>query len=145
MTDNIQLLLDESAIRNLIAKLAHLADDGDLNDYIKHFSDDARWGGGGQPMRVGHDDIIAGATERRASGVVGPGSTARHVVSTTYIELDGDTALGRSVFHFYIGIDAQPTLAAMGVYSDTFIKQQGQWRLKERLIVGQAKDLKAEK
>jgi ketosteroid isomerase-like protein len=133
---------DQLAIRNLIAKLAHLADDGELSEYIQCFTDDARWGGGGQPWREGHAEILAGAEERRASGLVGPGSTSRHVVTTSWIEVDGDTASGRSVFHFYIGLDGEPKLAAMGVYRDTFRREGGEWRLSERSMQGQANAIK---
>lgn len=139
----VQRLADEAEIRNLIAQLAHLADDGALGDYIQLFTEDAIWGGGGQPLRRGHDSILEGAKTRRASGVVGPGSTARHVVTTSVVHVTGETAKARSVFHFYINIDQQPTLAAMGVYDDTFVRTNDGWRLSKRLLEGSAKSLPA--
>lgn len=132
---------DELAIRNLIAKIAHLADDGDLDEYMSCFADDAVWGGGGQPMREGSKAILYGAQDRRAKGLSGPGTYSRHVIATTWIEMDGGAALARSVFHFYININTEPKLVALGVYKDTFTKLDGKWLLQRRELEGSAADL----
>lgn len=141
MSDMQQRIADELAIRNLIAKLAHLADDGDLDDYIQCFTNDARWGGAGQEWRTGHSEILAGAKERRAGGIVGPGSGSRHVVTTSWLDIDGEQATARTVFHFYMGLDSEPKLVAMGVYQDVFKRDEQQWRLSERCMQGQAKTI----
>lgn len=135
-------LADELEIRNLIARLAHLADDGNLDEYMACFTDDIVWGGGGQPLRRGHAEVLAGAMERRDKGITGPGSGARHVVTTPWITLDGKRATARSVFHFYTNVNtAEPCLRALGVYDDTFVRTAGGWRLAQRILEGAAKDL----
>jgi hypothetical protein len=139
----VQPIVDELEIRNQISRLAHLADEGSLNEYIEMFTSDATWGGGGQPLRRGHDEIMSGAQSRRDSGVVGPGTTARHVISTTWVDVCGDLAYARSVFHFYTGIDAEPVLRAMGVYDDTFTRRPRGWLLSKRNLIGSANDITA--
>ena len=71
---------DELEIRNLVAKLAHLADEGDLDEYLQLFAEDAVWDGGAELGSVkGHPELLAAAKERRASGRSGPGTNSRHV------------------------------------------------------------------
>ena len=125
---------DELAIRNLIAELAHSADDGDLDDYIQLFSEDAVWGGSGFGERKGHEEIMAGAVERRASGTSGPGTHTRHVITTTMVRMGGDRADARSVFHFYASTDATPTQQIMGIYDDEFLRTEAGWKLSRRTI-----------
>ena len=76
----LQRVADELEIRNLLARLAQLADGGDLDDYVSLFAEDAVWEGYG-PARRGKADILAGATERRAAGGQGPGTHSYHIVS----------------------------------------------------------------
>ena len=128
---------DELEIRNVLARLAQLADDGDLDEYLLLFTDDARWDAGAAfGIRVGHDEIREGAVERRASGTAGPGSHSRHVITTSAISVEGDHATGRSVFHFYVKTDETPQLAILGVYEDEFARTERGWCLAHRKIVG---------
>jgi hypothetical protein len=55
----------ELKIRNLISRIALLADQGNLDEYIDQFTEDAVWDFPNGP-RHGRADILAGATERRA-------------------------------------------------------------------------------
>ena len=59
--DDIERCVAESQIRNLIGRLAHLADGNDLDEYISVFTDDAVWEGSRSSARVGKEDILAGA------------------------------------------------------------------------------------
>ena len=61
MTDALRRLADEAEIRNLLARIAQLADEGSLDDYLACFTEDATWGGAGFPERKGHAAILAGA------------------------------------------------------------------------------------
>lgn len=135
MADGLQRLLDEAEIRNLLARIAQLADEGDLADYIACFTDSATWGGAGFPERRGHAAILAGARERRASGTAGPGSQTRHLVSTAVVEVEGDVARSRSIFHFYRETKSSPVLDRMGVWEDTFARTPSGWKLASRTIV----------
>ncbi len=126
----------ELKIRNAIARIALLADQGDLDDYVDQFTEDAVWDFPNGPRR-GRDDIRAGAEERRAGGVTGPGSATRHVLTTVSVQLDtgaDDTATADSYFLFYQHTTTTPTLFNMGHYHDTFARQGDVWRLARRDI-----------
>ncbi len=128
---------DELEIRNLIARLAHLADDGDLDAYLEQFTEDATWGGGRHPIRRGHAEIREGVLARQGLGHMGPASESIHVVTTTVVEIRGDGAIARSVYHYYRDVaSATPTLHSLGVYSDRFRRTAAGWRLAERVIDG---------
>ena len=133
----IQRVADELEIRNLVARLAQLADDGDLDDYIQLFTDDAVWDGGAAlGSKKGHAELLAAARERRASGVSGPGTNSRHVITTSVVEVEGNRATGRAVFHYYVKTDGAPELALMGVYDDEFVRTERGWCLARRTITG---------
>jgi hypothetical protein len=135
-------MLDELEIRNLVARLAHLADYGeDLNEYIALFTEDAFWGFRAQPgqpalfpPRIGHADILAGAQERRRAGTTGPGTHTRHVLTTTWVNVDGDTATSGSYLSFYKNTNAVPEAVNMTVYFDRFVHTAAGWRLAKREI-----------
>jgi len=124
----------ELKIRNAIARIALLADQGDLDDYLDQFTEDSLWAFPNGP-RQGRADIRAGAEERRAGGVTGPGSDTRHVITTVSVQLEGeDAASADSYFLFYQHTTTAPTLFNMGHYHDTFARQGEVWRLARRDI-----------
>jgi 3-phenylpropionate/cinnamic acid dioxygenase small subunit len=138
LEDQIRSTADELEIRNLLAHLAHMADAGELDEYIQLFTEDAVWGGGGQPQRKGHGEILEGARARRASGLSGPGSHTLHVLTTSAIRLEGENATSRSVFHYYTNTDATPALLIIGIYEDSFRRTAAGWKLSGRVIHGPA-------
>jgi uncharacterized protein (TIGR02246 family) len=123
----------ESAIRNLVTRFAHLADDGELDEYMQVFTADAEWNMPGGERR-GHADIRAGAEERRATRTTGPGSGTRHVITTLSFAFDGDTPTAQSYFLFFGDTTSAPTVRIMGVYRDRFRHEDGRWRLARRDI-----------
>jgi 3-phenylpropionate/cinnamic acid dioxygenase small subunit len=124
----------ELKIRNLISRIALLADQGNLDEYIDQFAEDAVWDFPNGP-RHGRADILAGATERRADKVTGPGSATRHVLTTVSVQvLNDDEATSDSYFLFYQNTTTAPTLFNMGHYHDTFVRQGNVWRLARRDI-----------
>jgi uncharacterized protein (TIGR02246 family) len=128
------VLADELAVRNVLARLAQLADTGDLDEYLTLFTDDASWHMPGQEPRVGHADIRSGAEQRRAVKLQGPGANSRHVLTTTAVWLDGDQATARSYWLFLTNTVEQPTLSLMGQYDDTLRRVGDGWRLARRVI-----------
>ena len=124
----------ELKIRNVIARIALLADQGDLDEYVDQFTEDSLWAFPDGPRR-GRADIRAGAEERRAGGVTGPGSAPRHVIATVSVQLEGeDAATADSYWLFYQHTATSPTLFNMGLYHDTFARQGDVWRLARRDI-----------
>ncbi|MDT5343387.1 MAG: hypothetical protein QOE52_2571 [Mycobacterium sp.] len=126
-------VLDDAKIRNLIARIAHLADTGDARQYGRCFTPDARWDMPGAPRR-GRADIIAGSHERRVAGDIGPGSATRHMVGTISVDVHGDTARARSYFQFFAQTTTTPQLRLVGQYDDEFIRSPDGWRLDHRRI-----------
>ena len=126
---------DELAIRNVLAELAWHADvtpaDG-LDPYVALFTADAEWQMFGD-VRKGHDDIRAGAVERRRIGMMGPGSGVKHFIGTTAVSFDGpDIALARSYIQAYKGDGRAPVLFLMGEYHDRFTRTADGWKLARR-------------
>ena len=132
--DLIHRIADEAEIRNIVGRLAHLADHGDIEEYISLFLPDARWEMPGAP-RQGHDDIRAGSLERRNSGMTGPGSNTRHSITTLTVQTDGsDTATADSYWLFYGDTLTSPTIRLMGYYHDSFQRTKAGWKLAQREI-----------
>jgi uncharacterized protein (TIGR02246 family) len=125
---------DDGEIRNVVARLAQWADSGDLDDYVDLFTPDAAWDMPGAPRR-GHDEIRAGAEGRRAAGEAGPGTHTRHVVTTTAVTVDRDTATADSYWLFYRDTAATPMLHGMGAYRDHLVRVDGRWKVARREIV----------
>jgi 3-phenylpropionate/cinnamic acid dioxygenase small subunit len=125
--------LDDAAIRNLIARVAQLADTGDAEEYAQCFTLDARWDMPGAPRR-GRADILAGSQARRDSGEIGPGSATRHVVGTVTVDVNGDTARARSYFQFFAQTTTTPHVRLIGEYDDQFVRSPDGWLLDHRRI-----------
>ena len=136
MDATTQRIADDLAIRNLIARIAHLADHGeDLDVYLECFTEDAEWN---FPIgaRKGHADILAGAQERRAAGTTGPGANSRHILTTIDVRADGgDTATSDSYFVFLVETNVAPKIFNCGHYHDTWVRTPSGWKLKVRDIV----------
>lgn len=125
--------VDELAIRNLIARLASSADGDDVEAYVALFTPDASWGLPGKPRR-GHEDIRTGSLERRAEGLIGPGSHTRHVVANVSVSVDGDRATADATWLFYVRTNDKPRVGGMGTYHDDLVRTPAGWRLARRQI-----------
>ena len=132
----------DAEIRTLLARIAQLADTGDLEEYLTLFTEDAVWGMPDNPAvgmtaneKKGHAEILAGAQERRASGLQGPGTESRHVLTTIAIDVESDDrATARSYFMFFGSTSTTPTLRTMGQYDDELVKGERGWQLARRRI-----------
>jgi 3-phenylpropionate/cinnamic acid dioxygenase small subunit len=132
----------DAEIRTVLARIAQLADTGDLDEYISMFTDDAVWAMPANPSmgmeansRQGHEAIQAGARERRASGLQGPGTFTRHVLTTVAIDVETEErATVRSYYLFFATTSTTPTLRTMGQYDDVLVKGERGWQLAHRTI-----------
>ena len=120
------------AIRSLIARVAHAADEAPLAVYAELYTEDAVWemtaatAVAPPQTRTGIDDIVAASRDRRAAGIAGPG-TAVTVESP-------DSARAESVWMFYADTTTAPRLSSMGRYHDTFRRVDGRWLLARRIV-----------
>lgn len=132
----------ELEIRNVLAKLAHLADTGDTAAYVDLLTDDVVWDVPANPAtglaasrRAGRDDVAAGQRERIAAGLQGPGSGTLHLVTTIAVDVHGDDdAVASSYFVFLRSTAAVPTIAAAGRYDDALRRTDAGWKLAHRTI-----------
>jgi ketosteroid isomerase-like protein len=131
--DLAQLHEDERQVRNLIARLAHLADYGDLDEYMTLYTDDAVWEWT-DVRNEGAAAIRADRVARRASGGQGPGTHTRHVNTTLWVDVDGsDTATAHSYWlYVHDGDGSEPAVRSLGRYHDTFSRTPTGWKLAHR-------------
>ena len=124
----------ELEIRNLVARVAQLADYGDLDEYVNLYTEDGRWEYPGAPRR-GRADILAGARERRADNVTGPGSASRHVITTVAVRVVDDRSATADSYWLFLNDTATiPVLARMGHYHDEIRFNEGRWQIARRDI-----------
>ena len=132
----------DAEIRTLLARIAQLADTGNLDEYLTCFTEDAVWAMPDNPAvgmtaneKRGHAEILQGAQDRRASGLQGPGTESRHVLTTVAVTVESETrATARSYFQFFGTTSTTPTLRTMGQYDDAFVKGERGWQLAHRTI-----------
>src|SRR3954465_6571222 len=99
----------ELEIRNLLARLAQLADSGGTDEYVSLLTDDVVWVMPENPAvglpaseSRGRDAIAAGQRERIANGIQGPASNTMHMISTVSVRFDDDElATAHSSFTFW--------------------------------------------
>lgn len=140
--DRTAAVADELEIRNVLARLAQLADSGGVDEYLALLTDDVVWTMPASPAvglpaseRRGHDEIAAGIDDRRAAGLQGPGSATMHVVTTVSVVADGtDSATARSSFLYWGDTTTAPAVRSMGRYEDAFRRTDGGWKLARRII-----------
>jgi uncharacterized protein (TIGR02246 family) len=136
----VQRVADELEIRNLVARVAHLSDTGELDEYRDIYTDDAVWTerAGPQasfPAARGYDEIMAGVRDRRAAGIQGPGSNTQHVVNTITVRFSGpDEAVVRAYWQYYGNLDTKPALLRVGTYDYLVRRTAGGWRFQERVL-----------
>jgi 3-phenylpropionate/cinnamic acid dioxygenase small subunit len=129
-------------IHRALARLAHLADDGEIADYLDMFAEDAVWEmpevaatGTKADRRAGRADIGDGVIARRARGVQGPGSATRHVVHTIEVTNGPDgTASSVAYWAFYHSTTSTPVLASLGRYDDEWQLTEAGWKLARRRV-----------
>jgi uncharacterized protein (TIGR02246 family) len=136
---------DELAIRNIVARLTHLADTAssdDLNEYASLFTADATWAmisnlSPSPQERRGVEEILAAARERRAAGSQGPGSHIRHLISNHVVVFETvDTAHSRCYWQVFGETNSnQPVPIGMGEYQDEFVRAPHGWKLRRREVM----------
>jgi len=140
----LRRVADELEIRNILSRLAHLADMAsvdELDQYLALWAEDGVWSvvsGTLLPTQEqrGHAALYAAAKQRRETGVQGPGCNARHIVSTNVVEFETpDCARARSYFHVWRDTLAEhPVSGGVGQYDDTFVRTPEGWKLARREI-----------
>jgi 3-phenylpropionate/cinnamic acid dioxygenase small subunit len=135
--------VDELEIRNVLARLAQLADKGETDAYVALLTDDVVWAmpenqalGLPASERHGRDEIARGQRERMAAGHQGPGSNTMHVITTVSVDAsnEGDTAVAESCFQFWVDTATAPVVRNLGRYRDELRRTADGWQLARRSI-----------
>lgn len=139
---NIERVAAELEIRNVLARLAQLADTGDTDEYVSLLTDDIVWAMPPNPTidlaaseRHGRDEIATGQRERMTAGHQGPGSNTMHMISTVSVGFDNDdVATARSYFTYWGDTTTTPVVRTAGRYVDTLRRTPDGWKLARRTI-----------
>jgi 3-phenylpropionate/cinnamic acid dioxygenase small subunit len=136
-TDHTGRIADDIAIRNVVARLALLADmagQDELDDYGALFTEDASWEMAGN-QHSGRMDIMEAARGRRRSGSQGPGTNSRHLITTQAIRFeDRDVAISDAYFVVVADTATAPTIRLVGHYHDLFRREAGTWKVARRQV-----------
>jgi uncharacterized protein (TIGR02246 family) len=142
MQSAVDRVAAELEIRNILARLAQLADSGDTDEYVSLLTDDIVWAMPANPAiglagseRRGREQIAVGQRERMDAGQQGPGSNTTHTISTISIRFEDDAAAtSHSSFVYWADTATAPVVRSMGRYVDTFRRVDGGWKLARRVI-----------
>jgi 3-phenylpropionate/cinnamic acid dioxygenase small subunit len=135
--DPLQRLIAESEIRNLVGRLAHLADDANTDEYLTLYTEDGSWGYENDPPFTGKDGLRRGATERIEGGIQGPGTGTRHINTTLAITVESQDEARSESYFLYLGTKESdhPEILRTGRYVDRFRRTPDGWKIVSRRIV----------
>ena len=125
---------DYTEIQNLYATYGLYSDAGDADGFASCFTTDGELSIPAIHMVIkGRDNLHAFKLQDKAQR---GGRYRRHWNSGLAVEpLDDHTLRGRCYLHAYNGEPGQlPELADVGVYEDTLVKEDGEWRFAKRVI-----------
>jgi uncharacterized protein (TIGR02246 family) len=134
--------IDLAEIHDLIARIAHAVDEGNIDAYAECFTETAQWRTEASailelPATVtnGRDAIVAGARQRQRDGIQGPGTQSRHIVSTVSVRFDGpDDARVTAYWQYVTNTIGGPVLSAVGAYENHVQRDDGEWRIALRIL-----------
>jgi hypothetical protein len=143
----LQKLVDEAAIRNLIARLARLADlSQNLEDeYYSLWTEDGvydvrepiGWKPGDPSLAkkvAGHAELRKDRNMLRSTGFQGPGTDVWHLNTTLSVLVhDNDTAEAESYWVLVHG-RGTPQVLRIGHYHDTFRRTPQGWKIAYRIV-----------
>jgi uncharacterized protein (TIGR02246 family) len=137
LQQRVQQLEDEKAIREVIIRYGETLDARDYAGYASLFASDGVWTGGfGRftgPAEI--QKMLEDNLGKPAAGFVNKSNF--HLVTTVVVDIDGDTAKARSRYLFYTATqDDRPGAALAGRYVDDFVRENGQWKIKNRITHG---------
>ncbi|HUA28176.1 MAG TPA: nuclear transport factor 2 family protein [Streptosporangiaceae bacterium] len=131
--DRLRRLEDRAEIRQLIQDYRRVLDARDLTAYGLLFAADGEWLGG-----TGYGRSPAGITAMLAERLPGnrsdSGQASWHLVTEPEIVLHGDQATGDVTWALVARDDSDaPTLRLLGHYQDTYVRENGRWRIQRRV------------
>lgn len=142
----LQRLADEADIRNLVARLAHLADLAPtLDAYLACFTEDAIWEYSEAARATVADErpglrvvgVAAIAADRgrlRDEKFQGPGANTFHVNTTLAVRVLSETEAEAESYWLFVSGDSEPQVRKIGHYHDRFRRTAQGWKLAHRVV-----------
>ncbi|HTQ98551.1 MAG TPA: nuclear transport factor 2 family protein [Candidatus Acidoferrum sp.] len=133
----LQALEDKESIRTLLFDYGRYLDARDWDSFAALFAENGGTWNGGMGVAKGRAaikkmmiDTIGGTNV----GANGSGQSNLHLLGNDIIEVKGDTGTALSKWAFVMTDKVQgPTIMYIGHYQDTFVREKGQWKFKERV------------
>lgn len=124
---------DDIAVRNLLARVARLADVGTVDQFLELFTQDAVFEIPGRPPSNGRTELRERTEAQRQAGVVGPSSPWMHLLGTSDVQVEAD---GAEAFTPWIvcAATSQPAISLAGRYHDTLVRTSDGWRIRHRRL-----------
>jgi hypothetical protein len=131
LTAKVQNLEDTQEISNVLIAYGRALDSRDFKAYSALFTKDGSWSGGMGTVTGGPQAIYDFMTSRiGGGGRIGFGPTY-HIMSSFKIDVNGDNATASSRWAFVTAMRG-PGIQVAGRYEDTFVREDGVWRIKSR-------------
>jgi hypothetical protein len=135
MTDLPATLADEMEIRNLVARLAHLADRAPtLEEYLTCFTPDAVWEYAEGARFVGRAEIEKDRLRLRGEVFQGPGAKTFHVNTTLMVQVKSDGTAEAQSYWLFVDGKGEPQIKRLGHYHDRFRRTSEGWKLARRTV-----------
>ncbi|CAN5561347.1 hypothetical protein BH10ACT8_BH10ACT8_04060 [soil metagenome] len=127
-------LEDERAITATMQRYAESLDYGDRDAWAATFTSDGLFDvrRRGQPMfsHTGTEALAAFAATHTSA----PAVYHKHFLSTSAIELNGDSAVARTYFTMLHERDTGPIVLVFGRYLDDLVRQDDRWLFQKRVV-----------
>lgn len=124
---------DELAIRNLLALGCYLADEGTADDVAALLAPDGTWQLSSGTVWRGRAEVATGLQAARDTGVAGPGSGSRHLLTTVWVSVGADGS-ARSRARWLLLRDSDGVVVSHGDYQDGWRRTDGAWALHARRV-----------
>ena len=133
----LQELDAREQIRQLMHRYGRYLDERDFSAFADLFTEtDSEYVSGGQTAR-GAEAIAGMLEEIITANPSGLGSPNFHVFFNEIIEVNGDEATAFSQSAFVVPDDkGDPRMVFLASYDDIFVKQNGVWKFKRRVVKG---------
>jgi uncharacterized protein (TIGR02246 family) len=133
----LQQLEDEKAIREVVIRYGEYLDARDYASYASLFASDGVWTGGfgsaTGPAAI--QELLEKNLGKPEEGFINKSNF--HLNTTVVVDVDGDTAKVRSRYLFFTASpDNRPVPSLAGRYVDTFVRENGEWKIKSRTTHG---------
>jgi hypothetical protein len=128
MSDGLQRLQDQLAIRELVARYNYAIDEGRAEEWVATFVPDGTFESSALGKHSGAEALLAFANGYIAA------VNGRHCTSDFVIDVDGDDARSRC-YLIAVNNTAAPVVSVTAVYEDVLRRTADGWRFVHRRVV----------